>query len=105
MNETTSTLSNSTARPSHDQISQKAKELWERYGGPSGRDEEIWLEAERLLTAPNTPPNENNSSAGTGDDRPVDAPMKNTSAVTATTGIASAGRTSAPNRGGKSGKK
>ncbi len=104
MNETTSTLSNSTTL-SHDQISQKAKELWERYGQPSGRDEEIWLEAERLLASPNTRPTENNSSAGNGDQRPVDTPMKNTSAITATTGIASAGRGTASPRGGKPAKK
>lgn len=104
MNETTSALSNS-ASPSHDQISQKARALWERYGQPSGRDEEIWLEAERLLSSPNTRPSENNSSAGNGDQRPVDTPLKNTSAITATTGIASAGRGSAASPRGKSTKK
>jgi hypothetical protein len=33
--------------PSHDEIAGRAKALWERYGKPVGRDEEIWLEAER----------------------------------------------------------
>ena len=105
MNETTSTLSNSTTPPSHDQISQKAKELWQRYGEPSGRDEEIWLEAERLLSSSNTQPDENRTSSGKRDDRPVDTPLQNNSAITATTGIASAGRGSAPNRSGKSARK
>lgn len=36
-------------RPSHDKVSRRAKELWEKYGKPVGRDEEIWLEAERAL--------------------------------------------------------
>lgn len=51
MNETPTTLSNTQA-PSHEEISQKAKELWESYGRPAGRDEEIWLEAERSLQSP-----------------------------------------------------
>jgi hypothetical protein len=33
----------------HEEISRHAQELWEKYGRPVGRDEEIWLEAERLL--------------------------------------------------------
>lgn len=32
-----------------ESISQRARELWERYGRPEGRDTEIWLEAERQL--------------------------------------------------------
>lgn len=36
-------------RPLHEEISRAAEELWRRYGCPSGRDEEIWLEAERQL--------------------------------------------------------
>ena len=43
MNQTAS----STA--SQEEISQRARELWERYGRPDGRDTEIWLEAERQL--------------------------------------------------------
>lgn len=43
MNQTTS----STA--SQEDISQRARELWESYGRPEGRDTEIWLEAERQL--------------------------------------------------------
>lgn len=39
---------------SHDEISRRAKELWRQYGSPQGRDEEIWLEAERQLRG--TPP-------------------------------------------------
>lgn len=70
MNETTSTLTN-FRQPSHEEISSKAREIWESYGRPAGRDEEIWLEAERQLqpaqaaqnapaaateTAPGSPP-------------------------------------------------
>lgn len=43
MNQTAS----STA--SQEDISQRARELWEHYGRPEGRDTEIWLEAERQL--------------------------------------------------------
>ena len=34
-------------QPTHDDVARRAKALWERYGKPVGRDEEIWLEAER----------------------------------------------------------
>ena len=35
--------------PSHEDISQRARKLWEGYDRPQGRDEAIWLEAERQL--------------------------------------------------------
>jgi len=35
--------------PTHADISRRATALWENYGRPEGRDQEIWLEAERLL--------------------------------------------------------
>ena len=37
--------------PTHDEISAKAKELWEKAGEPQGRDEEFWLRAELMLEA------------------------------------------------------
>lgn len=37
------------ALPLHDNIAARARELWEGYGRPAGRDVEIWLEAERQL--------------------------------------------------------
>jgi hypothetical protein len=33
----------------HEQISRRAEELWRQYGSPAGRDDDIWLEAERQL--------------------------------------------------------
>lgn len=33
----------------HAEIARRAKELWEQEGRPAGRDQEIWLEAERQL--------------------------------------------------------
>lgn len=33
----------------HEAVSRQAEKLWERYGRPQGRDEEIWLEAERQV--------------------------------------------------------
>ena len=39
-----------THSPTHDDIAQRAQEIWQRYGSPEGRDTEIWLEAERQLT-------------------------------------------------------
>lgn len=35
--------------PSHDRISQRARELWESRGQPAGQDDAIWLEAEESL--------------------------------------------------------
>ncbi len=35
--------------PAHTEISRRATELWESQGRPEGRDQEIWLEAERQL--------------------------------------------------------
>jgi len=37
-------------------ISRRARELWQRYGCPSGRDEEIWLEAERQVLGSTSDP-------------------------------------------------
>ncbi len=48
---------------SHEDISRRAEELWRGYGSPQGRDEEIWLEAEKQLRAQsqarNVPTSEN----------------------------------------------
>jgi hypothetical protein len=61
MNNQDSPLSASTTAqpPTHEEISRRAQELWEKYGRPEGRDEDIWLEAERELqrnaTGPSTP--------------------------------------------------
>jgi len=41
-----------TQTTTHEEISRYARELWEKYGRPVGRDEEIWLEAERTMRAP-----------------------------------------------------
>jgi len=36
-------------KPTHDEVSQRAQLLWHNQGRPVGRDDEIWLEAEREL--------------------------------------------------------
>lgn len=36
-------------QPAHDAVARRARALWQKYGKPVGRDEEIWLEAERAL--------------------------------------------------------
>jgi len=35
--------------PTHDQIAQRARQIWERRGYPQGQDKQIWLEAEEQL--------------------------------------------------------
>ena len=34
---------------SHETIARRAEQIWNSYGHPQGRDEEIWLEAESQL--------------------------------------------------------
>ena len=36
--------------PTHDEVSLQAQQLWHSRGCPEGRDNEIWLEAERKLS-------------------------------------------------------
>ncbi len=35
--------------PTHDQIAQRAQEIWKRHGCPPGEDRENWFEAEAEL--------------------------------------------------------
>jgi hypothetical protein len=37
------------AKPTEEQIRQRAQEIWERSHRPTGRDDEIWLLAEQQL--------------------------------------------------------
>jgi hypothetical protein len=39
----------SVSAPTHDEISARARQLWDNAGQPAGRDEEFWLQAEREL--------------------------------------------------------
>lgn len=39
-------LADTRTLPLHDAISRQAEKLWQRYGRPQGRDDEIWREAE-----------------------------------------------------------
>lgn len=91
MNETTPSLSSlspaSPLAPTHEEIAGRAQELWEKYGRPSGRDQEIWLEAERsLLLAKSATPPAAGSQARTA---PSPAPAKRS------TGRARGGRATA----------
>lgn len=38
--------------PTNEAIAERARQIWEKEGRPSGRDLEIWLEAERQLQSP-----------------------------------------------------
>jgi hypothetical protein len=38
------------AKPTEEQIRQRAQEIWEENHRPNGRDEEFWLQAERELS-------------------------------------------------------
>ncbi len=50
--------------PTHEDVARCAHQLWQDFGCPSGRDTEIWLQAERQLadTASNNNPNARSES-------------------------------------------
>ena len=58
-----------TNTPSHEEITQRAQELWKAQGCPSGRDNEIWLEAERQLSAAASAPGDTGGSQERGSGR------------------------------------
>jgi len=66
MNETSS--SSNQWSISHETISQRAEAIWRSYGTPQGRDEEIWLEAERQLQG------EQKQSSPSSENVPTNAP-------------------------------
>jgi hypothetical protein len=43
------------AKPTEDQIRQRAQEIWEENHRPVGRDEEFWYQAERELRQSGSP--------------------------------------------------
>jgi hypothetical protein len=43
------------AKPTEEQIRQRAQEIWEENHRPDGRDEEFWLQAEKELSQGTTP--------------------------------------------------
>jgi Protein of unknown function (DUF2934) len=43
------------AKPTEEQIRQRAQELWEENHRPTGRDEEFWYQAEKELSKEITP--------------------------------------------------
>lgn len=55
-----------TNSPSHEEISQRAQELWRDRGSPEGQDNEIWLEAERQLSLPARETNSPSQTQGRG---------------------------------------
>ncbi len=72
MNSNISTARQTGRQPSHEEISRRAQEIWERYGRPAGRDEDIWLEAERDLQQPAV----TNPSAAPAPTSPVPSPRQ-----------------------------
>ena len=64
----------STSTPNHDQIQQRALELWEQRGRPEGHDAEFWTQAERELALGENPSGEtanaHSGRSGGGSDGP-----------------------------------
>ena len=92
MNPTPST--GSSVRPSHEQISERARTLWQQRGQPSGQDDEIWFEAERQVAEEA----ERNDSRRTP--QPSPASVASSSSNSAVTEPAKAGK----KKGGKAGR-
>ena len=59
--------------PSHEEVTRRAEEIWREKGCPSDRDEEIWLEAERQLSARSATPSPSGGAQdrGNGNSQPV----------------------------------
>jgi hypothetical protein len=74
MNDTLQSSLASDTQPDHDTISRHAQDLWEKYGRPTGRDEEIWLEAERALKTPDATPTPSSPSSAAMAAAPTSAP-------------------------------
>jgi len=72
MNDTFPPVSPERAGATHDEISARAQQLWEDFGRPVGRDEEIWLQAERALRD-STPPSSETVAPAASDRAPVEA--------------------------------
>jgi hypothetical protein len=54
-----------TTDPTYDEISQRARTLWQERGQPSGQDDDIWFQAERELRGrPNLTAGPDRSAAG-----------------------------------------
>src|SRR5512133_281155 len=51
----------------HEEISKKAREIWEREGRPEGRDIEHWLQAETELRQESPQHQSSNGTNATGD--------------------------------------
>ncbi len=47
----------------HGEIAERARQIWESEGKPTGRDTEIWLNAEQQLSANTTGPKQQTSAA------------------------------------------
>ena len=63
--------------PTHEEVAQRAHQLWQDSGCPDGRDTEFWLDAERQLTAGSA-----ESTANSETSRPS-SPMPDAEAVKA----------------------
>jgi hypothetical protein len=102
MDDPTSTTFGNTQAPTHENISRRAQELWEQYGRPSGRDEDIWLEAERQLRAPTSPsPSAATTPAERLDDGTIAPAMKSATAPSASAPTTISSTPKPPRAGGK----
>lgn len=55
-----------TNSPTHEEVTQRAQEIWQTRGRPGGCDTEIWLDAERQLSVNASAPNSPSATTGRG---------------------------------------
>jgi hypothetical protein len=81
-----------TNSPTHDAISQRARQIWESEGNPIDRDTEIWLSAERQLSTPasDQKPGTSAASRPPAPARPSDSPADTAARIKAETASESA---------------
>jgi hypothetical protein len=62
-----------TNSPTEQEIAHRARALWQERGQPTGQDTQIWLEAERQLSAPTAADNTPSPTEGRGNGKTQDS--------------------------------
>ena len=60
--ETAPVFMKTNSAPTHEEISHRAREIWQQSGSPDGRDTDIWLAAERQLMAGSEEPDSSSAT-------------------------------------------
>ena len=69
-------MTDSNSTPTHDQISQRAYEIFIERGQPAGQDQAHWLEAERQLRASGKTANASSTATATSNAPAASEPIR-----------------------------